>query len=890
MATDDVVDIQRSSGAGGNGACDLEILEISASPRARPVRPKRGSLVSLRDPSAATSGDHGTAASHEPLRTGDVVYFRSLSDDEGQGDGLLHSEGLVTGRVGLQPLPQPDTAWGACSPFPPNFDDCLYRICPVLEYEQTAMVSGPALKKAASMTADEVDAARRGARSEAKKNEAALARLNETETLDLRFGKNVQLQHIASGRFLTAKRGMAEKQRENMMLKVEPGSRYAVFKIQARYKFRKEGDIVYDTDQILLESLEIPKHTVGGSTAPYHDDEDPETSLCEANLSEKASGWSLHKYTRVVQGDSDFLRAGRSQSFLFWHEQAAAFLTSSSDKAKRVPYLRRTLTGEATSPDPAHKPSAKSAWYFEHIHAASGAVLTWESTVRIRHSATGLYLAVVPVVLDGTDDAPLFDATLVDVPCAETTFQLHSIVGATNDRRILLDDCAVRIEHKFEAKPTSPAVLAGTVSSPRSSRPTPRLGNLDSVVALDGGDGDHEGCVPPLAIGSRSGTPPTDAELEQNSQPRTATGRPVTSCWLHFDAALKPRMAGAGARPGSEQVPGQTPPSWRLLFSEKMYSEDPFEIYPIEGADVRDMLTSLAFTPVARRYTEAVARRGGTDPPEDVERSALAMLLTCVKFHTITGDEGESDEDGGGGGVGSGQSIDAIDGPPRLNRQNFSRELKLLDVLFPMVQAPVNAGISLKSLADRPAMARVQRAAFKALMQVVQDNRRSEIYFATHTTQMPPEAMVRAASRAHSRATRSGDEAAPDGSVRTNWVNATIFQVGDVPQAAECLNMILSNNTALLDKYVDTATIDKFIDLIGNQGPHKRFMKFFCAICSCNGKQIISNQELCLTRLFLDAEERKRLMLVTRDNGALRLPLPRGTKQASETRVVSWEL
>ena len=126
--------------------------------------------------------------------------------------------------------------------------------------------------------------------------------------------------------------------------------------------------------------------------------------------------------------------------------------------------------------------------------------------------------------------------------------------------------------------------------------------------------------------------------------------------------------------------------------------------------------------------------------------------------------------------------------------------------------------------------------------------------------------------------------------MRTNWVNATIFQVGDVPQAAECLNMILSNNTALLDKYVDTATIDKFIDLIGNQGPHKRFMKFFCAICSCNGKQIISNQELCLTRLFLDAEERKRLMLVTRDNGALRLPLPRGTKQASETRVVSWEL
>ena len=62
-------------------------------------------------------------------------------------------------------------------------------------------------------------------------------------------------------------------------------------------------------------------------------------------------------------------------------------------------------------------------------------------------------------------------------------------------------------------------------------------------------------------------------------------------------------------------------------------------------------------------------------------------------------------------------------------------------------------------------------------------------------------------------------------------------------------------------------------------------MHFFCAICSCNGKQIISNQELCLTRLFLEVEQRKRLMLTTRcdePSGALpplALPLPFGEKQ-----------
>ena len=39
---------------------------------------------------------------------------------------------------------------------------------------------------------------------------------------------------------------------------------------------------------------------------------------------------------------------------------------------------------------------------------------------------------------------------------------------------------------------------------------------------------------------------------------------------------------------------------------------------------------------------------------------------------------------------------------------------------------------------------------------------------------------------------------------------------------------------------------------------------FLQAICSCNNRQIISNQELCLTRLFLDEDQRKKLMLSTR--------------------------
>ena len=79
----------------------------------------------------------------------------------------------------------------------------------------------------------------------------------------------MQLQQVSSGRFLSGQKRMAERQRENMLLQVAEGSKFAIFKVQPCYKFRKEGDVVYDTDQILLESIEIPKHTIGGSDALF---------------------------------------------------------------------------------------------------------------------------------------------------------------------------------------------------------------------------------------------------------------------------------------------------------------------------------------------------------------------------------------------------------------------------------------------------------------------------------------------------------------------------------------------------------------------------------------------------------------------------------------------
>jgi hypothetical protein len=47
------------------------------------------------------------------------------------------------------------------------------------------------------------------------------------------------------------------------------------------------------------------------------------------------------------------------------------------------------------------------------------------------------------------------------------------------------------------------------------------------------------------------------------------------------------------------------------------------------------------------------------------------------------------------------------------------------------------------------------------------------------------------------------------------------------------------------------------------KGPQKELMRFFTAICSCEGKQIISNQELCLRQLYLNQQTRRELLVET---------------------------
>jgi hypothetical protein len=91
------------------------------------------------------------------------------------------------------------------------------------------------------------------------------------------------------------------------------------------------------------------------------------------------------------------------------------------------------------------------------------------------------------------------------------------------------------------------------------------------------------------------------------------------------------------------------------------------------------------------------------------------------------------------------------------------------------------------------------------------------------------------------------------------------------------LTTLIDNNAALLEEYVDDSVVETFMRLIMDSGPNAGLMRFFKAICSCKGKQIITNQEGVLERLYHPARYpsnkhhkpneptwRRRLLLETR--------------------------
>ncbi|KAH8097183.1 ryanodine-sensitive calcium-release channel [Aureococcus anophagefferens] len=83
------------------------------------------------------------------------------------------------------------------------------------------------------------------------------------------------------------------------------------------------------------------------------------------------------------------------------------------------------------------------------------------------------------------------------------------------------------------------------------------------------------------------------------------------------------------------------------------------------------------------------------------------------------------------------------------------------------------------------------------------------------------------------------------------WFLACIDQIAYSVGAAEALSQLVSDNEELLERHIDARVVDDFASLIEAQGPRADLLGFLGAICSCRGRGVKSNQELCAARLGL---------------------------------------
>ena len=82
------------------------------------------------------------------------------------------------------------------------------------------------------------------------------------------------------------------------------------------------------------------------------------------------------------------------------------------------------------------------------------------------------------------------------------------------------------------------------------------------------------------------------------------------------------------------------------------------------------------------------------------------------------------------------------------------------------------------------------------------------------------------------------------------FMDEVIAQLGDGVGASDCISMLLTDNRKLLEERVDSETLNIFLDGIRERGPDASFMEFLKSTASCQGAQVIPNQELVLKMIL----------------------------------------
>ena len=275
--------------------------------------------------------------------------------------------------------------------------------------------------------------------------------------------------------------------------------------------------------------------------------------------------------------------------------------------------------------------------------------------------------------------------------------------------------------------------------------------------------------------------------------------------------------------------------SFDMFFSTTKGDNDAFLLYPLERTTkfATIMSSIMSVLQPLGEFANRV-RRCDKIRRHDIKRTELA-LASVIYLSDLFFDKKEYERKR------QSPTYDPLDAKKFSNAssplfQNIAREIKLLDVLFSVATAcSYVPGLSMvfdestQKFVDTAftQIADTTKMAWHALQQCFKGNPMSENYFAA----------------------------------QPGWINPGIIsQIADPVGAAVAFEKLISENANLLENCVDESIIKAFMNLIIERGPQQRLIKFFSSICTCQGSAIISNQETCLSQLWLNDLNNKKIL------------------------------
>ena len=336
------------------------------------------------------AGDDG-AERRDALSIGDLVFLGNTPatasvdiDDAPPGDAneLLIADGFNSfGLLHINPNER-------------DLDDCLFRLCEPINYRRLGggeAAAPPGFVSPRSREAAGEEAGGSGAGDGEEGEEGASGVGNA-----LQFGQTVQLQHVKSGKYLTAAATeVAEEDPECMRCELDNGSEASHFEIVPVWRIQSDGSTVFSSNRVRLLSASLGDHflhahapaamatAVGGSP--------------EVNLSSVGGGadtaWTVQLYSKhdalgggggggAESSGGSVIQLGEHVSF--FHSEGQAHLRVQSASTKRHHAMRAKAGGK----------SLKTFFQFEAVHAKQGGAVCWDTPYRLRQVTSDAYLAV----------------------------------------------------------------------------------------------------------------------------------------------------------------------------------------------------------------------------------------------------------------------------------------------------------------------------------------------------------------------------------------------------------------------------------------------------------------------------------------------------------------